>query len=909
MSVETSTSTRSNLLSAGQTASLHDDFFGAIPLQYTYLIKSDRSRYLYESSTGLWSDIDPSNTFILSQLTDKANTSYKIIDNFNRINSNLDPQHEQVSICDSRGNEHLLNLKIAHKGEAIHKKHSQLLENYQKVDFKTLLVDKGKFKGIFQEGNIAPDFKILLDELANYGGVEILVSKEIEHFNVSLAFEPPNDLIDQNIYIYILGDSDDTTFAETRLRILLDNYLDLFVDSVDIPLSLLPLVGGVSFGDFRAIAKETGVNIYLPSLLPELYHHSKKRNLNSVYLSGLEAQVLLAKKLMLDIIEKRKTNIIYKNISMLKYKKDSTLLSKKDDVSSVMYKHGVFIQLPPLGSKDTTVHFQGCSSDLIERAIVDFTNFSNEIIYANLWFHKDTIENNYHTPADLNVNVEELQDLVSRISIASNVTIYINVFNASFQIIGSQDDILKAVKLFSSYSKQLYLDCECAIDAKIELGLAYHEFISGKKNGKISKIMNNFKTSTINFEPLNDYSLLVDLKSVDFNDFINAYDQLQNEFPSEVRFYIPESFHRQIIGTGGSLIQSIMRKYNVFIKFSNSYDLKNNFKSHVRYDNVIVRCPFKNSSNIPLVKNELNNLLINNENTTFFNTFFKISRNQFRLFDFDKIQQIEKKTSTFVRFPNTEPNDFQLVEVLGTENHSANATKLFVNELAESYEFKISFSKKFNDTFTDLNKEFVEKIKVPFKILYNFEIMGLDRKTTSLVPYHSLILSFLPESDLFLEDAITHLTGFLRENEFMIIDRGELSNADTIVQGSASRYSQFSQNYNNVKSGNPFNKQHGSAGQVHANYDTNFSKYPFQPPSTTLPLQLPQSQQLYQLPNSQERIMVSQPTIVQPLGVNFSEQKILNAQNQAFEKRPATHNGYDNINVNSKPNFFQRRPF
>lgn len=888
------TSVNSTNATSTANSSTSDSLYAAIPLKYTSLVRSKTQGYLYESNTGLWRDLKANDTLVLSQIAQNLSGNYKIIDNFAGLDAQLSQllANEYLAVSESRGNEQLLHLKIDSSSDQTIKEHSRLLQRYQKVDFKTLLVDRGKFRTVFTPTGIAQDFQDSLTQLAHFCEVEILISAKVEYFNLSINQESQPDLLDQNLYIYILGDSDDTTFAETRIRILLDNYLDLFVDSVEVPLSMIPLVGGVSFGDFRAIAKETGVNIYLPSILPELAQNSKRHNLDNIYLSGLEAQVLLAKKFLLGIVEKRKDEVFYKNIDILKFKKDSILLNFKDDISSIMCKYGVFIQLPPLGADESTIHFQGTTSELVERAIVDFTTLTNEIFLTNVWFHKDTSSNGHFDPADLNVNAGELYDLVSRISIVSNVSIYVNKDAASFEFWGSRDDSLKAIKQFNRYANQLYNDFKPEIEFKIELGVSYHEFISGKKNGKISKIMNNFKTSTINFEPLNEYSLLVDLKSIDFNEFLNSYEQLQNEFPSEIRFYIPEAFHRQIIGTGGSLIQSIMRKYNVFIKFSNSYDLKNNFKSPIRFDNVIIRCPSKNSSNIPLVKNELNSLLINNENTTFFNTYFKLSRNQFRLFDFNKIQQIEKKTSTFVRFPNSEPNDYALVEVLGTENHSVNATKLFINELAESYEFKITYSKKFHQIINDTNESYVEKIKVPFKILYNFEIMGIDNKTEESVPYHSIILSFLPESDLFLEDAITYLTSFLRENEFMILDRGELSNNDSIIHGSASRYTQFNQNNYNIK----LNAKSHSAGGF---YDTNFSKYPL----SDVPVQLPQSQQLFQLPNLHERILVSQPTLVQPLGVHTVNQQ----PQQQLKKRPVTHNGYDNIA--NKQNFQQRRPF
>jgi hypothetical protein len=713
------------------------------------------------------------------------------------------------------------------------------------------------------------DFVAQLDRLASFCNVEILISNEVEYFNIAINQSGRNNS-QQNLYIYILGESEDTMFAETRLRILLDSESGLFVDSVSLPLSLIPLVGGVGFGSFKAIAKETGVNLYLPSILPEVYTTSSKHNLDVMFLSGIEAQVLLAKKLLSDVKDKIEAKLFYKSIEILKYKKDSILVNRKNELSAIMYKYGVFIQMSPLGYDDSTIHLQGCSAELIEEAINDFNGLTNEIYVADIWIFKD--ENGSLEPSHPIVDIDEFKRLLCKISIASNALIYADLDNSAFKLIASQDDALKAVKLFKNSSSQCFGRSRSKVRLHIELGLSYHEFVSGKKNGKISKITNGSKCTTISFLPLNEYSLLIELEAEEFDEFLASFSHLQNELPSEIKFYIPESFHRQIIGSGGSLIQSIMRKYNVFVKFSNSYDFKNNAKSLVRYDNVIIRCPYKNSSNIPLVKNELNSLLINNENITFFNTFLKVSRNQYRLLDFDKIQEIEKKTSTFIRLANVEPNDFAIVELLGTDTQSINATRLLVAELAESYEFKVTYSQNFHIVINDTNEKFVEKVKVPFKLLYNFEIMTCDTKTPESGPCHSIILSYLPNSNLYLEDAITFLTAFLREHEFMIIDRGELSNNDLIINGSASRYST--------------NHAFESKASAFGSSGTYPSSYPSIPTTANTTISFPGGhyQQLYQLPNHQnQNFPITQPTVVQP-------QVQTQFQNK---KRPSTYSGND----------------
>ncbi|CEP21350.1 KH domain-containing protein YLL032C [Cyberlindnera jadinii] len=792
----------------------------SIPLKYTYALKSKSiSGLLYQSDTGLWRDVDPSNDYIASVLPQQSLSQFQIIDGVSNFNDLLS-SGVKLSIMDSRRNGRFS---------------SSQYKRYQTFDVQTIVQDQSN-RALFTPYGLNDDFRAQLDAVAKFCNVEILISKQQHSFNLTSVSNRSNPK-PSDIYIYIVGSSEDTVFAETRIIILLDNVQKLFVDSCTLGLSMIPVVGGVGFGTFKAIAKETGVNLYLPNLVQQFHSNSPLHKSDDIFFSGLEAEVSLAKKLITE------------NIEVLKYKKDLVLVSKQSELSSIMYKYGVFIETSPLGFDGSTVHFQGHSTESIENAIYDFCSLTNDIYVADISFHIDSSSGESFEPVTPSLETKEVEQLLDRLSVASGVTIYFDLELGSFKIAGSRDNVIRALKMFQTSSLQLYSGAVSAsIVLNVELGLSFHEFISGKKNGKISKITNG-SHSFINFHPLNEYSMLVELRTDDFNDFFRAYSQLQDELPSEVKFYIPESFHRQIIGTGGSLIQSIMRKYNVFVKFSNTYDLKNNAKSLVRYDNVIIRCPSKNASNIPLVKNELNGLLINNENITFFNTYLKISRNQYHLFNFDKIQEIEKKTSTFIKFPAVEPDDFAIIEVLGTESFSINATRLLSLELAESYEFRLARSPNFHKVVTDSNVSYVEKIKVPLKLLYNFEIMASDSRTAELGSYHSIIISYLPGSDIHLGEVIGHVTAFLREYDFMIVDRTSLSNSDLIISGSAERFSA--------------SKPQSNTQPEHGTLNTRFTGAPSG--ITNLSFTASQPRQLWQLPNKNVNdFAVSQPVIVQP---------------------------------------------
>lgn len=77
--------------------------------------------------------------------------------------------------------------------------------------------------------------------------------------------------------------------------------------------------------------------------------------------------------------------------------------------------------------------------------------------------------------------------------------------------------------------------------------------------------------------------------------------------PASISFHVPDQYHKRIIGIGGQHIQRIMKKYSVFVKFSNAMDRGGIGKDDedVKVDNVICRTPARNADNLDAVKSEI----------------------------------------------------------------------------------------------------------------------------------------------------------------------------------------------------------------------------------------------------------------------------------------------------------------
>jgi hypothetical protein len=161
-------------------------------------------------------------------------------------------------------------------------------------------------------------------------------------------------------------------------------------------------------------------------------------------------------------------------------------------------------------------------------------------------------------------------------------------------------------------SKQAYQDLtSCEIlkirDTKfqIELSLEHRDFINGKKNGKINRITKTsgcriaFQDNTI------DINMMIDLYSAIPSCLLLGISMLEEELPAEMSFHIPETYHKRIIGVGGKNIQKIMKRFGVYVKFSNLEEYEQLGGYYENADNVICRTPSKNAENLRDLKESI----------------------------------------------------------------------------------------------------------------------------------------------------------------------------------------------------------------------------------------------------------------------------------------------------------------
>lgn len=109
------------------------------------------------------------------------------------------------------------------------------------------------------------------------------------------------------------------------------------------------------------------------------------------------------------------------------------------------------------------------------------------------------------------------------------------------------------------------------------------------------------------FDGFNEYNFYIDVCGAQYESMKNGLDLVEAEMPASISFHVPDQYHKRIIGIGGQHIQRIMKKYSVFVKFSNALDrgAMNKADDGIKVDNVICRTPARNAQSLDLVKQEI----------------------------------------------------------------------------------------------------------------------------------------------------------------------------------------------------------------------------------------------------------------------------------------------------------------
>lgn len=533
---------------------------------------------------------------------------------------------------------------------------------------------------VFPKGQDGARADILehMDKIADQTKADIflLESKAKRKDSDSISFTGGMEKsMDNRLRIHVYGDNESLENAKTRLLIMIDQILQRQVDTIRLELSLHTLIAGRHRRNIKHIESATGTAIYFPPMFPTVFGYTPPgsvplRSRDEIIITGDEMDnILMAKKRLHDLVVACKTFI--KDVQITTSKVDYILLERLDKIKRIVEANGSYVLLPPLGNHTGVLRVQANDILNVERTVREIMGLAGQFYSASWWVTHPDPSQRQPTPSDIRAMLPD-------ICINSGAEITFEKLN--FHINGSDDSVKAAMSIINTLP--FVKKAQSTLRVKVELANEHKEFVSGKKNGKINKIMSQSNVQIV-FDGFNEYNFYIDVRGAQYEATKNGLDLVELEMPASISFHVPDQYHKRIIGIGGQHIQRIMKKYSVFVKFSNAMDRGGIGKDDddIKVDNVICRTPARNADNLELVKQEIMDM-VEKVDAEFVSEQIPVDRLYHRelVARMPEIEELEKKWNCKITFPGTEQAS-DIITVSGPEYQVPQAVDEFLVSL------------------------------------------------------------------------------------------------------------------------------------------------------------------------------------------------------------------------------------
>lgn len=253
-------------------------------------------------------------------------------------------------------------------------------------------------------------------------------------------------------------------------------------------LSLHTIICGRTRKNIRLIEAATNTAIYFPPPFPRVYGYTPpgahKRGDDEVYITGTKQESMAqAKRRLHELVTNTKCYV--KEVAVLPHKIDCILLDRLDKVRKVMETNGSYVLFPPLGSQRGIIRVQGTEILHVERTVREIMALAGQFYSAQWWvLQQDVAQTNSRLPSPADIRA-----MLSDICTNSGADLAFEQF--AFTINGSDDAVKAAMVVI--HEIPFVKRAQYQMRVKIELANEHKEFVSGKKNGKINKIMGQSK--------------------------------------------------------------------------------------------------------------------------------------------------------------------------------------------------------------------------------------------------------------------------------------------------------------------------------------------------------------------------------------------------------------------------------
>ncbi|KAL4920130.1 hypothetical protein BDW62DRAFT_209273 [Aspergillus aurantiobrunneus] len=635
------------------------------------------------------------------------------------------------------------NVCITGDGETVRKMRAKILNETPillrcaTVDVDAHLITDNQTK------EVRPPVLEHLDTLSGYTGTDIFLLtpklRDTDSAIVSSYGYATDNGLDQRFRVCIYGDMESTEHAKTRVLIMIDQILKRHVDAVKLDLTTHTLVCGRTRKNVKLIEAATGTAIYFPPPFPRIFGYippgAHRRSEDEVYITGeTQEQITRAKQKLHELVMGVKVYV--KDVMVNSNKIDNILLDRLDKVRKVMEMNGSYVLFPQLGSQ---------------------RGLAGQFYSASWWILvPDPTPGAVQSPSHA-----EVRTMLS--DICTNSGAEVSFDNLNFTINGSDDAVKAAMMVINQIP--FVQRSQYQMRVKIELANEHKEFVSGKKNGKINKIMGQSNVQII-FDGFNEYNFYIDVCGNQFESTKSGLDLVEQEMPASISFHVPDQYHKRIIGIGGQHIQRIMKKYSVFVKFSNAMDRGGMGKDDddIKVDNVICRTPARNAQSLDLVKQEIMDM-VEKVDAEYVSERVVINRLYHRelLARMSEIDELEKKWNCKIEFPSTELAS-DVVTISGPEYQVPQAVDALLGMVPESHELLFQSSPELQEFFrgADFREDVCAKLKDQYEVDTTVDIPeeftsenGSD--SPSSTPEDRVVLGYTRNNAGGLKDAIDFL--------------------------------------------------------------------------------------------------------------------------------------------------------
>ncbi|KAG5984340.1 hypothetical protein E4U55_005225 [Claviceps digitariae] len=556
--------------------------------------------------------------------------------------------------------------------------------------------------------------------------------------------------VDQRWRVAIYGDILSSEHAKARVLIHIDTLLGRAVDITRIELSLHQLVCGRHRKNIKFIESSTGTAIYFPPLFSQMYRYcpqnATRRDPAEIFITGETPQAIeLAKQKLHETVSR--IRLYVKDVTIPAAKIDCILLGRLDKVRKILEANGTYIMFPPLACQRTMVRVQGSEGLPVERTVRELMSLAGQF-YGAGWYLQQLDPR--HQPS-----IPDIRTILSEI--CANAEADLSYDKMSFTVSGSDDAVKCALAMVSDL--KFVRQSQYQIRVKIELANEHKEFVSGKKNGKINKIMGQSNVQII-FDGFNEYNFNIDVMASSYDSMKQGLTLVEQEMPASISFHVPDQYHKRIIGIGGQHIQRIMKKHSVFVKFSNAMDRGGMGREDddIKVDNVICRTPARNAQNLDAVKNEILEMVdrADSEYTTQIASVDRLYHRQLiaRLPD---IEELEQKFNCKINFPSTEEASDE-VTVTGPQWQVPHCVDELLGMVPDKHELVLARTAELVKFLESPNfaTDLVSKLKAQYEVEVTVH-QNPDELTEDGSPTMTLIWGFTRNNAGGLRDAIDFL--------------------------------------------------------------------------------------------------------------------------------------------------------